>query len=253
LPDRHCLRERSDPMKDGFVIKAMWLLMGSAVKSSLRILGVSDPKAFWKETKKIYRREMNQLPEYGPNDVLKINLAHAVMLSAVYEACDPKPDIDALTAFYREEFLRQKLVFTALKRRDMLKPSEVSRQREIGERSQKATHPYTWQFSVQVEDENRFTAVFTRCGIYDYLNSRGMAHITPAKCAIDYLLGECSNHWFLRESTIATGGEVCDCHYVSKRSATEEEIRRSKENERAEAIRGGRAVTPCYSTERTWK
>ena len=145
-----------------------------------------------------------------------MNLAHAVMLSAVYEACDPKPDIDALTKFYREFFLRQRIIIAALKRRDMLKPSEVKRQIAIGERSQNATHPFTWQFKVKVEDENRYTAVFTRCGIYDYLNSRGMAHIAPAMCAIDYLFGECSNHWFLRESTIATGGEVCDCHYVSK-------------------------------------
>ncbi len=71
-------------MKDGIVIKAMWLLMGSALKESLPVLSVSDPKAFWKESKKIYRREMNKLAEYGPNDILKINLAHAVMLSAVY-------------------------------------------------------------------------------------------------------------------------------------------------------------------------
>ena len=57
---------------------------------------------------------------------------------------------------------------------------------------------------------------------------------------IDYLFGECSNHWFLRESTIATGGEVCDCRYVSKRAATQGEICRSKENKKSEAIRGGR-------------
>ena len=227
-------------MKEGAVIKVMWLVMGGAVKASLPVLGTSDPETFWKEVKKIYRREMDRLPEYGPNDILKVNLAHAVMLSAVYEACDPKPDIDALTKFYREFFLRQRSIIAALKRRDMLKPSEVKRQIAIGERSQNATHPFTWQFKVQVKDENRYTAVFTRCGIYDYLNSRGMAHIAPAMCAIDYLFGECSNHWFLRESTIATGGEVCDCHYVSKKAATPEEIRRSKENKRAEAIRGGR-------------
>ena len=227
-------------MKDGVVIKAMWLLLGGAAKASLPVLGVSDPGAFWKESKKIYRREMDKLPEYGPNDVLKINLAHAVMLSAVYEACSPKPDVDAMTEFYRELFLRQKILIAALKRMNMLKPSEVRRQSAIGERSQKATHPFTWQFTVDVKDENRFTAVFTRCGIYDYLNSRGMAHIVPAMCAIDYLFGECSNHWFLRESTIATGGAVCDCGYVSKRAATPEEIRRSKENKKAEAISGGR-------------
>ena len=227
-------------MKDGIVIKAMWLLLGGSAKASLPILGVSDPQAFWKKSKKIYRREINKLPEYGPNDVLKINLAHAVMLSAVYEACDPKPDVDDMTNFYRELFLRQRILMAAIKRMDMLKASEVRRQSEIGERSQKATHPFTWQFTVDVEDENRFTAVFTRCGIFDYLNSRGMAHIVPAMCAIDYLFGECSNHWFLRESTIATGGTVCDCGYVSKRAATHEEIRRSKENKKAEAIRGGR-------------
>lgn len=227
-------------MKDGIIIKTMWLLLGGAAKASLPVLGVSDPGAFWKESKKIYRREMDKLPEYGPNDVLKINLAHAVMLSAVYEACSPKPDVDAMTEFYRELFLRQRFLIAVLRRRDMLKASEVKRQRELGEKSQKATHPFTWQFTVDVKDENRFTAVFTRCGIYDYLNSRGMAHIVPAMCAIDYLFGECSNHWFLRESTIATGGDVCDCGYVSKRAATPEEIRRSKENKKAEAIRGGR-------------
>ena len=93
-------------MKDGVVIKAMWLLLGGAAKASLLTLGVDDPKAFGKESKKIYRREMNKLPEYGPNDILKINLVHAVMLGAVYEVCDPKPDIDALTRFYRELCIR---------------------------------------------------------------------------------------------------------------------------------------------------
>ena len=82
------------------------------------------------------------------------------MLGAVYEVCDPKPDIDALTRFYRELFLRQRIILPALKRLDMLKPSEVRRQIAIGERSRKATHPFTWQFTVHVEDENRYTAVF---------------------------------------------------------------------------------------------
>ena len=147
-----------------------------------------------------------------------------------------------MTAFYRAFFLRQRLVVAALKRADMLKPAQVQRQIAIGERSQRATHPFTWQFKVQVEDANRYTAVFTRCGIYDYLNSRGMAQLAPAMCAIDYLFGECSNHWFLRSSTIATGGKVCDCRYVSKRVATAQEIQRSKENKRSEAVRGGRSA-----------
>ena len=39
-------------MKDGVVIKAMWLAMGGAVKASLPVLGISDPETFWKEAKR---------------------------------------------------------------------------------------------------------------------------------------------------------------------------------------------------------
>ncbi len=38
-------------MKDGAVIKVMWLVMGGAVKASLPVLGISDPETFWKEAK----------------------------------------------------------------------------------------------------------------------------------------------------------------------------------------------------------
>ncbi len=53
-------------MKDGVVIKAMWLLLGGAAKASLLTLGVDDPKTFWKESKKIYRREMDKLTGLFP-------------------------------------------------------------------------------------------------------------------------------------------------------------------------------------------
>ncbi|MCI7107704.1 MAG: L-2-amino-thiazoline-4-carboxylic acid hydrolase [Agathobacter sp.] len=110
-----------------------------------------------------------------------------------------------------------------------------------GCKSQKATHPYTWQYTVTVEDKDRFTATFTRCGIYEYLKSRGMAEIVPAMCALDYTFGEEENHIFLRKQIIATGGTVCDCHYVRKFSATPEEIAESAEDQRKEALRGGRS------------
>lgn len=37
-----------------------------------------------------------------------------------------------------------------------------------------------------------------------------------------------SANWaFLRDSTLATGGAVCDCHYVRKSAATQEEWEKS--------------------------
>ena len=229
-------------MKEGLVIAASWKLLEGSMLATLPILGVEDPRAFYKRARAIYEREMASLPEYGEGDVLKLNLAQAVMLGAIYEVCDPKPDIDTLTRFYHDFLTHSSLLLTKVAQRDMLAPREVQRQVAIGERSQRATHPFTWQFSVEVEDADRFTATFTRCGIYDYLKSRGMAHVVPAMCAIDYTMGELGSYLFLRDSTLATGGAVCDCHYVRKSAATQEEREKSRSDKRAEALRGGRTV-----------
>ena len=229
-------------MKEGFVISASWKFLKGSMLATLPILGVEDPRAFYKEAQAIYRREMAKLPEYGEGDVLKLNLAQAVMLGAIYEACDPKPDIDTLTRFYHDFLTHSNLLCKKMAKRDMLAPAEVQRQVDIGKKSQGATHPFTWQFTVDVQDEDRFTATFTRCGIYDYLKSRGMAHIVPAMCAIDFDMGEISNHLFLRDSTLATGGAVCDCHYVRKSAATQAEWEKSRSDKREEALRGGRTV-----------
>ena len=55
-------------------------------------------------------------------------------------------------------------------------------------------------------------------------------------------MGEISNHLFLRDSTLATGGAVCDCHYVRKSAVTEAEREKSQSDKRAEALRGDRTV-----------
>lgn len=229
-------------MNEGFVISASWAFLKRSMLATLPVLGIEEPRAFYKRARAIYRREMARLPEYGEGDVLKLNLAHAVMLGSIFEACDPKPDIDTLTRFYHDLLLNSSLLRKGMAKRDMLAPKEVRRQVEIGKRSQRATHPFTWQFAVEVEDEDRFTATFCRCGIYDYLKSRGMAHIVPAMCAVDYSMSEVSNHLFLRDSTLATGGDVCDCHYVRTSAATEAERKKSQSDQRAEAIRGGRTI-----------
>lgn len=42
--------------------------------------------------------------------------------------------------------------------------------------------------------------------------------------------------------TLATGGAVCDCHYVRKSAATQEEWKKSQNDRRQEALRGGRTL-----------
>lgn len=62
-------------MKEGFVISASWVFLKGSMLATLPILGIENPRAFYKETRAVYRSEMARLPEYGEGDVLKLNLA----------------------------------------------------------------------------------------------------------------------------------------------------------------------------------
>lgn len=232
-------------MKEGFLIKANWLVYRSAILKHLPLLGVKDSKKIFRSAKAIYRSEMKRLPEYGKYDVLKLNLSHAVMLGAIYESCEEKPTVDRLARFYREVVLSPGVVHYAFSKNNMVSNKRILRERRQGEKSQFAAHPYTWQYKVEQVGERRFTAVFTRCGICDYLSSRGLSHIIPAMCAMDYTFGEVGKHYFLRKQTLATGGKMCDCTYIGKDIASAEEAAESLQDKYDEASRGGLHFENC--------
>lgn len=229
-------------MREGLIIKANWLLYKKYILRHMTLLGVSNPKETYRKAKKRYMSEMIRLPEYGEYDVLKLNLSHAVMLGAIYQSCEEEPTVDQLTEFYCLVVLSPKIVRSAFSRMNMVSPKRIRRETAQGEKSQFATHPFTWQYCVENIGEDRFTALFSRCGIYDYLSSIGLEHIVPAMCALDYTFGECGNHYFLRKETIATGGKVCDCTYIGRKAATNAEIEECEKDKKEEALRGGRHI-----------
>lgn len=106
-------------------------------------------------------------------------------------------------------------------------------------KSDKATHPYTWQYRITDVGDKRFTAQFSRCGIYDYFKAKGLLELVPAMCLIDYSFCEVHNHVFLRKETLATGGSMCDCTYISKDIVTKEELQAFMDDMRNEAKCGG--------------
>ena len=50
--------------------------------------------------KKRYVQILKDIPEYGENDVLLVNLLSASMYAAIYQSFDEKPDIDTLSDYY---------------------------------------------------------------------------------------------------------------------------------------------------------
>ena len=130
-------------MKEGFIIKANWLVYRSAILKSLPLLGAKDSKKTFRSAKTIYRSEMKRLPEYGKYDVLKLNLPHAVMLSSIYESCEEKPTVDRLARFYREVVLSPGVVRYTFSKNGMVSSNRILRKKRQGEKSQFAAHPYT--------------------------------------------------------------------------------------------------------------
>ena len=176
------------------------------------------------------------MPDYGPNDILPLILTHAVMLGTVYRECKPKPSVQTMTDFYQNLVMGSKLISWGLRHRNPLTKLAIHRQVKQGQRSQKASHPFTWQYKVE-EGRGRFLATFSRCGACSYLTSRGMPELVPAVCALDYEFAKAGNYLFLRKQTLATRGQFCDCLYVNKKAATADQVAQAKLDEKAEAKR----------------
>lgn len=226
-------------MKEEPFIKLNWLVYKKEILKNMPLLTDEDPKKIYQNARALYKQELAQLAEYGPNDVLKLNLVHAVMLYALYASCPVKPDVNALRQFYRNMVLKPKLARMFLRRADATSEKRIRHQIENAEKSQHATHPYTWQYTVSNVGDRRYTATFTRCGIYDYFKAKGHPELVPAMCLMDYAFCEVQGHVFLRKGTIASGAGACDCTYIAKEIATPADFRASENDRKVEALRGG--------------
>ena len=63
-------------------------------------------------------------------------------------------------------------------------------------------------------------------------------------CAIDFTFAEMSNHYFTRNNTLATESSICDCNYVRKSAATEEEKAKFLEDQKNEAAKAKEMYKP---------
>ncbi len=223
-------------MKESPIIKLNWLILRPHLKKSLPTLGIRDVDATYKQILATYKAELASLPEYGPNDILPLILTHAIMLGAVYQYCQPKPSIQAMTDFYQELVMGSKLISWGLRHRKPLTQSAIRKQIRQAKKSQKANHPFTWQYQVE-PGRRRFLATFSRCGACAYLTSRGMPELVPAMCALNYEFAKAGHYLFLRKQTLATHGPVCDCLYIDKKVVTTDQMDQASRDERAEVRR----------------
>ena len=101
------------------------------------MLGVKEERTFMNHAKKRYYQILKDIPEYGENDVLLVNLISASMLAAIYLNLDNKPNIDTLADYYELSMNTNPIMKIFLKRSDQYTP-QISCAPEIsgGEKSE---------------------------------------------------------------------------------------------------------------------
>lgn len=205
-------------MKIGILEKTMWTVFRPTFQKNTSIIGVEDSKSLMKKAKIKYYEILKDIPEYGENDVLLINLIGAAMYAAVYISLEKKPTIDQLSEYYEIAMNSNIVMKIFLKSSDYYSKKYQNSLKKSAEKSQKSSNPYTWRFKViQGDTLESFDAIFDKCGIWHMMNQLGIPEATPALCRYDYAMAKFTNTVFTREQTLAGGGTMCDCHYQKKK------------------------------------
>ena len=203
-----------DLIKIGILHKAMWTLFRPTFQKNLSLLGVKDGCVLMSHARKRYKQILKDIPEYGENDVLLVNLLSAAMFAAIYLSLDKKPDIDILANYYEQSMNTNPVMKGFLGRSDQFTRKYQERQKALAEKSQKSDNPYTWRFTYHPgETMDSFDAIFDRCGIWHLMQELCIPEATLAVCRYDYGMTKLTGAEFSREQTLASGGSVCDCHY----------------------------------------
>lgn len=205
-------------MKIGILEKTMWTVFRPTFQKNTSIIGVEDSKSLMKKAKIKYYEILKDIPEYGENDVLLINLIGAAMYAAVYISLEKKPTIDQLSEYYEIAMNSNIVMKIFLKSSDYYSKKYQNSLKKSAEKSQKSSNPYTWRFKViQGDTLESFDAIFDKCGIWHMMNQLGIPEATPDLCRYDYAMAKLTNTVFTREQTLAGGGTMCDCHYQKKK------------------------------------
>ena len=175
-----------------------------------------------KKARELYRKMLENTEDIGSNNPMSGNIYSAYVFMAVCRAGNFCVDD------FKEiivEFLNSKLIdklrghFDLNKQIDMKKFSD--RMHRMAEWADK--HPEykdkTWDFNFDNDlHRDGFSYHFTRCPLERFARDNGYLDLLPKCCDIDYLMFEKGRGVLHRESTLASGGKICDYWIVGDKN-----------------------------------
>lgn len=191
-------------------------------KPMIRKFGKNKTEESIKKARVLYRQMLENTEDIGSNNPMSGNIYSAYVFMAVCRAGNFCVDD------FKEiivEFLNSKLIdklrghFDLNKQIDMKKFSD--RMHRMAEWADK--HPEykdkTWDFNFDNDlHRDGFSYHFTRCPLERFARDNGYLDLLPKCCDIDYLMFEKGRGVLHRESTLASGGKICDYWIVGDKN-----------------------------------
>ncbi|MBQ8781961.1 MAG: L-2-amino-thiazoline-4-carboxylic acid hydrolase [Oscillospiraceae bacterium] len=203
-------------MKYDMMTRVYWTMFKGGFERELKnTLGFSDTAKIMKKAKGKYREMLESVQPFERRTRFISNIIIASMLGGIYLSLDEKPDIEKMTVFNREALMNNKFMLKAtVSERNYTAEGQEKLRREA-EISMTDNNPYLWQYTFEAgKSLMEYTATFKTCGILHLYRMWGIEELTPAMCRLDYDMAAANNSVFIREQTLASGGEYCDCRYI---------------------------------------
>lgn len=200
----------------------MWALFCGSFRNRLTEVLCYDRPSAAEITKKAhgrYRELIGKLPDFEKGDRFQMNIVSCAMLSAFVLSMPERPQVDELTAYYREAMMTGPMKWFCRKSgRAKFSAKDIEGMKRTAAFRAADRNPYSWNMEfLPYPDGSGYEARFSKCGICTLMGELGLGDLVPAMCRLDYTMSEAGGaDVFVRKYTLASGGPYCDCGYRKK-------------------------------------
>lgn len=200
----------------------MWMLFAKSFEKNLSdVFGIDPQKAkeIKKSAKPKYKEIIFGLPEFEKADRFKMNIVNCALVGAFILSMPNRPEVEPLTEYYAKSMMTKPMKWFCKKSgKSKFTAKDIEGMKKTAALKAADRNPYSWNMDYyEYADGKGYEARFTKCGICVLMKNLGLYDLTPALCRLDYTMSEAggASH-FVREHTIASGGDYCDCGYYKK-------------------------------------
>jgi len=209
-------------MKYAGMPMGMWVLFCSSFTKQLtEVFGYdeSQAKKIAEDAKPKYKQLINDLPEFEKQDRFKMNIVNCAMLCSFILSMPERPDVERLTVYYANAMMTEPMKWFCRKSgKKKFSEKDIAGMKATAKLKAADRNPYSWNMDYyEYPDNSGYEGRFTKCGICVMMKKLGLYDLTPALCHLDYTMSEAGGATdFVREYTLASGGDYCDCGYKRK-------------------------------------